>query len=90
MQDVTFPKQMTQNQRSGFYLRVLEEGLVGAGDSIEQVKVGAGQISVKTVFHLATHNENPAMLAQVAELETLPIAWREWFIEKSEKLLISD
>ena len=43
---------MEASERSGFYLRVLEAGEVGAGDVIERVKVGPKRLTVKAVHHL--------------------------------------
>jgi ferredoxin-NADP reductase/MOSC domain-containing protein YiiM len=40
------PALMVKNKRPGFYLRVLEEGEIGAGDLIDKVAAGPEQISV--------------------------------------------
>jgi MOSC domain-containing protein YiiM len=37
-----FPKLFARSGRSGWYLRVVEEGDVGAGDTIVREKAGAG------------------------------------------------
>ena len=41
-----FSRQFITSGRLGFYFRVLEEGQVGAGDSIERVQVGPEKITV--------------------------------------------
>jgi MOSC domain-containing protein YiiM len=43
MQDNRFPKRFLRSLRTGFYLRVLEEGEVGAGDVLERLETGPGQ-----------------------------------------------
>ncbi len=37
MEDPQFPKAFLRSRRTGFYLRVLEEGELGAGDAIQLV-----------------------------------------------------
>ncbi len=47
-----FQKQFAEKCRTGFYLRVLEEGEVGAGDAIERAGHGAVRMSVRDMMHL--------------------------------------
>jgi MOSC domain-containing protein YiiM len=47
-----FLKLFMPSERVGFYSRVLEEGEVGAGDSIERVKEDPEGMTVKEMFHL--------------------------------------
>ena len=42
MRDPQIVKPFLESERVGFYVRVLEEGEVGAGDTIERTKVGRG------------------------------------------------
>ena len=46
------PALLYAHGRPGFYLRVLEEGEVGAGDAIERVAVGPGAMTVREVSAL--------------------------------------
>ncbi|MGH9317991.1 MAG: MOSC domain-containing protein [Thermoanaerobaculia bacterium] len=41
-----FIKSFLESRRLGFYLRVLQEGVVGAGDPIERVEIAPGRITV--------------------------------------------
>jgi MOSC domain-containing protein YiiM len=52
MGDRVFPARFTSANRTGFYLRVLEEGRVAAGDAIERVERADGSMNVREVFHL--------------------------------------
>ncbi len=55
-----FSRQFVTSGRFGFYLRVLEEGNVGAGDPIERVQVGPEQITVREfarVYYFDYDNE---------------------------------
>lgn len=76
----TFPKQFLASERSGYYLRVLEAGEVGAGDGIERVKVGPKRLTVRAVHHLLYFdNSNLERVHEVLELPALAANWRESF-----------
>jgi MOSC domain-containing protein YiiM len=47
MERPDFPKAFTESRRTGFYMRVLEEGELGAGDPIVLVSREPGAISVE-------------------------------------------
>src|SRR5262245_66345898 len=49
----TFPKRFLASERVGFYLRVLQEGDVGAGDPIERIVTDPEQVSVRAFLQLA-------------------------------------
>ncbi len=75
-----FPKMFLRSERSGFYLRVLEEGEVGAGDIIERVKVGPEQVTVREIHHLLYFdNKNLAGAKKVLRIPALSARWRESF-----------
>ncbi len=83
MNDATFVKQFTKARRSGFYLRVLETGEVGAGDEITRIERGPNpNISVLTIYHLWLDDADPDLMQQAAQLEPLAPNWREWFAEQ--------
>ena len=76
----TFPKQFLASERSGFYLRVLETGEVGAGDAIERVKVGQKRLTVKAVHHLLYFDSgNLERIHEVLSIPALAVSWRESF-----------
>ena len=65
-------KPFLASERVGFYVRVLEEGEVGAGDAIERTKVGEGQMTVKEIVHLRHFdNTNVAAAKKAASLPAL-------------------
>jgi MOSC domain-containing protein YiiM len=47
MERPDFPKRFLRSGRTGFYLRVLEEGELGVGDEISLVSREPGAISVE-------------------------------------------
>lgn len=82
MNDPQIVKPFLESKRVGFYVRVLEEGEVGAGDAIERTKVGEGQMTVKEIVHLR-HLDNTDVVAakKAANLPALTPSWRDTFDE---------
>ena len=75
-------KPFLASERVGFYVRVLEEGEVGASDAIERTKVGEGQMTVKEIVHLRHFdNTNAAAAEKAANLPALTPSWRDSFEE---------
>ena len=81
-----FPKLFLQNSRVGFYLRVLEEGEVGAGDVIERVKVDAERMTVREINHLLYFDQkNLAGAKKALRIRALSPGWRGSFKERLAK-----
>jgi MOSC domain-containing protein YiiM len=77
MGDPFFPKRFLASGRTGFYLRVLEEGEVGAGDAIELVEQSDG-LTVKSLWRLVLVDKEDIEGAQLAlRCPTLAREWRE-------------
>ena len=75
-------KPFLASKRVGFYVRVLEEGEVGAGDAIERAKVGEGQMTVKEIVHLRHFDStNTEAAEKAANLPALTPSWRDSFKE---------
>jgi len=75
-------KRFLQSGRSGFYLSVIEEGLVAAGDAIERVQEDEHGIAVSAINKLFNRATDRALLRRVTQLEALPVDWREHFAEQ--------
>ena len=72
---------------TGFYLSVLQEGEVEAGDPITRIKRDENGITVEDITQLyAFDRQNRAMLQRVVAVEALPEGWREYFQERIEDL----
>ena len=68
---------------TGFYLRVLEEGEVGAGDVIERAGGGAVRMSVRDMMHLLYFEpDNIEGAKKALEIEALSPGWRGSFEER--------
>ena len=73
-------KRFLESKRSGFYLAVLREGEVGAGDPIEREETRGSRLTVADVVSLYTSDaENQDLLRRATEVPALPEGWREYF-----------
>lgn len=80
-------KRFLQSERTGFYLAVLKEGEVGAGDEFEPLARDAHDVRVSDITRLYTREKhNAELLRRAIEVEALPESWREYFQHHLEKL----
>jgi len=81
--DKTFPKRMLASGRLGWYMRVLEEGEIEAGDEITRVRRPEDLISVDRIAHLRFDADpDRGLLRRAAALPALKESWRELFVGK--------
>lgn len=77
MGDASFPRRFLASGRTGFYLRVLEEGELGAGDAVELVERSEG-LTVRELWHLVLVDTGNVEAARRAlQCPTLGPEWRE-------------
>ena len=70
-------KRFYESRRFGFYLRVLHEGMLQAGDSITVEAGDPNAVSVADVARLFTgDSRDQELLARALKLHTLPAGWR--------------
>jgi MOSC domain-containing protein YiiM len=80
-------KRFLASGRSGFYLKVMREGEVGAGDAIELMSGHAHAVSVADIAKLYRDGTDEVTLLQRAvQVEALPENWREHFRQQIEQL----
>ena len=81
-----FVKSFLRAGRSGFYLAVLREGELAAGDTVERIPIGTPSLSVAEVAALyagrVTDRERIRLASELAEL---PEGWREGFRQALER-----
>jgi MOSC domain-containing protein YiiM len=78
-----FPKRFLASYRSGYYLRVLEEGAVGAGDAIERIGTDPDQMTIQQAVRLAFFDQDDVTLLEKAiGLPGLSQDWRRMFQEQ--------
>ena len=83
MGSARFPKAFLASHRTGYYMRVLEEGHVGAGDSIERISMGPERVTIRQAVHLAFFEQDDiAALERVLRIPALSQGWRGMFQEQ--------
>ena len=82
------PKRFLASRRNGFYLRVVREGEVVAGDSIQRVERGTDDLTVADVVELyaGERRDDPQLLQRAVAAEALSPTWREWFANRLRAL----
>ena len=85
-----FPKRFLQSNRVGFYMRVLQEGEVGAGDLIELVETDPRRMTVEQMNRLLYFDPKNVVDAKRAIcIDALSPGWRESFEKRLEKAGVS-
>ena len=81
-----FEKRFLASCRVGFYLRVLEEGEVGAGDGLYRVRIDPGRMTVREICHLLYFDpENQEGARKALRIRALSPGWRQSFEERLAK-----
>ena len=78
--DPRFVRRFAQADRPGAYLRIVEEGELGAGDAVEVVHRASHDVSMRFMMHALLTDH--AMLEQVLEVPGLIDEWRAWATER--------
>jgi MOSC domain-containing protein YiiM len=82
----SFPKTFLASGRVGFYLRVLEEGEVGAGDAFERVEIDPERVTVREMSRLLFFEPESLEGAKRAlRVRALSPGWRSSFRERLTK-----
>jgi len=80
-------KRFLQSRRTGFYLRVLREGDVAAGDAIEWISRDPVKISVVDIVRLyAFDRQDWKTMRRATQVDALPAGWRTYFADQLAKL----
>jgi len=80
-------KRFLVSERSGFYLSVLKEGELGAGDEFELLEKNAAGVRVVDVTRLySSERNNAALMRRAIATEALPESWRSYFQKHLESL----
>ena len=81
-----FEKRFLASCRVGFYLRVLEEGGVGAGDVFEHVRMDPERMTVREICRLLYFDpENLEGTRRALRIRALSPGWRKSFEERLAK-----
>ncbi len=80
MGDERFVSRFTAENHTGFYLRVLEEGRIAAGDAIERVEQAKDSLCVRDAFRLRHGSGGTrAEYEHAAQIGALTPSWRAAF-----------
>ena len=75
------------SRKTGFYLRVLEEGMIKAGDKIEPAGHEEGAPSVADIVNLYFFDrKNVAAMKRAAQCKALSRSWADYYAEILEKI----
>jgi MOSC domain-containing protein YiiM len=79
-----FARRFVLSGRSGFYLRVLEEGEVGAGDAVERVRRDPIPLTIREANDLAFAEDEKDLdvLGRAARIESLSEGWSRRFRQR--------
>lgn len=79
-------KRFLFSRRTGFYVAVLKEGEISAGDAIELLQRDENNVTVSDIVRLyAFDKADTATLQRAIQVEALPADWVEYFQEQLEK-----
>ena len=80
LNDERMPALLVKHRRPGFYFRVIQEGVVSAGDVIEKLADGPGRMSVADIDGLLYTSAHPVeKLDQALRIDALSVGWRRSF-----------
>ncbi len=81
MEDPRFIKRFGAALRPGGYFRIIEEGELGAGDSIDVVERPDHDVTVVLVARALLFDHDEA--AHILEAPALAASWRDWALQKA-------
>ena len=77
---IHFPKLFSESGKTGFYMRVLEEGEITTGDPIEFVERHPAKLTVRRCYRLRIYDRHDAEgMAMASQIDAIEPAWRAWF-----------
>ena len=76
MNDMTFIKRFTDALRPGTYLRIVVEGLIGAGDEIRIVERPDHGLSIRDVFRIFVRDRDEA--ERLLTVPAMSDSWKGW------------
>ena len=79
MNDPRFVARFTEEMRPGAYLRIVEEGEIGAGDEIRIVERPDADLTVRDVFRIYTRDRREA--GRLVSHPAMSQAWKRWASE---------
>jgi MOSC domain-containing protein YiiM len=77
-------KRFLASRRTGFYLRVIREGEIVAGDEIESLSRDEHRVTVADITRLyLKEGKSEELLVRALKVPALPESWREYFRQRA-------
>lgn len=86
--DERMPRLFAQSARTGFYLRVLREGVIEAGDAVDVIEAGYREVAIKPLFEAYMNRggkEAASILRRALEVPELSPEWRAQIEKRLER-----
>ena len=83
MNDKSFVRRFTEASRPGAYLRIVVEGLVGAGDEIRVVDRPRHGVTIRDVFRIYSRDREDA--ERLLAVPALSDSWKAWANDRLRK-----
>lgn len=81
-------KRFLVSERSGFYLSVLKEGDVGAGDEFVLLEKNESGVKVVDITRLySSDKHNIELMRRAIATDALPPSWRDYFLKNLQNVL---
>ena len=80
--DAAMVKRFMDTERCGFYVAVVREGEVGAGDDIEILSRDEHQLSVVELRRVYMAKDDAAAIRRVLDVPALSADWRDQFLKR--------
>jgi MOSC domain-containing protein YiiM len=85
MNDQGFVRRFTEARRPGTYLRIIVEGMVGAGDEIRIIETPAHDLTIRDIFRIYTRDrEEVERLLAVPRISESWRGWAQHFLETTK------
>lgn len=84
MNDDLFPRRFTEALRPGAYLRIAEEGELGAGDEIQVIHRPDADLTVRDVFRIYVRDRQE--VTRLLTAERMSESWKGWAAHMAEKM----
>lgn len=80
-------KKIIETGYTGYFFRVLQEGIIKKDSPIVQLSAHPLQVTVASIHHLYFHEKSPdpKVIQQMLEVEELALPWRQKLLEKQQK-----
>jgi MOSC domain-containing protein YiiM len=89
--DVRMARRVQETGRTGWYYRVLEEGVVAPDDTLTLVERGDGEWSIHRIWHhFYVDTMNVDALRQIAVLPALAQGWRNHAAKRLDTRIVED